>query len=91
MTIVPVKNHEVESAASNLAPNKDMKPNSLDCNQRWLVQAWTSGNVCFMHATSAEELLEAKREFTLIIHLSSPNYDEEIGSRYNLDLLSILH
>lgn len=67
MRIKPVKNQEVESTP-NLASKEDIKPKflSVDRNQRWPVQGWTSGNEYILDAESAEELAEeVKREFTL--------------------------
>ena len=71
-----MKNQEVESVTVNLASKEKekekeskMKPKfffSVDRNQRWPVQGWTSGSDYILDAESAEELAEeVNREFTL--------------------------
>ena len=62
------KNQEVESVTVNLVSKEKVKPKffSVDRNQRWPVQGWTSGTDHILDAASAEELAEeVKREFTL--------------------------
>jgi hypothetical protein len=68
MRIVPVKNQEVESTNNLASTEEDVKPKlfSVERNQRWPVQGWTSGNDYVVDAESAEELAEeVRRKFTL--------------------------
>jgi len=70
MKIVPLKmSQQVESTHTILdSMEKELKPKffSVDRNQRWPVQGWTSGNRYILNAESAEELAEeAKRAFTV--------------------------
>jgi hypothetical protein len=68
MRIVPVKNQEVESTNNLASTEEDVKPKffSVDRNQRWPVQGWTSGKEYILGAAAAKELAEeARREFKL--------------------------
>ena len=67
MRVAPVKNQEVEST-NHLASTEEVKPKlfSVDRDQRWPVQGWTSGKEYILGAAAAQELAEeARREFKL--------------------------